>query len=349
MRCRWRSSISRACTPLLVLVGIVISVLAVTAGASGASDNGSWSVDPGGRSGPGARNFFNYTLKPEQAFQDTVTVANLSDAPLTLDLYPTDAYNTSLDAGFALLAADEEPTDAGSWIQLATQQITLKAGTQAEVPFQITIPRGAEPGDHAAGIVAQNTETESEINAEGVGIEVRRRVAARVYVRVDGPLQPQLQVTQVEVEHHSAIFPPLTGGGEAVIAYEIRNTGNTRLAPTAELVVKGFLGRTIIRFEPRELNELLPGSSLIITERFENLPPLDRLTAQVSITGSDAQGGDPVVAKGSRGFWVVSWAVFAALLLVGPLFMGWRRVRRRPEGQPGDDGSPGSRRELVEV
>ena len=140
---------------------------------------------------------------------------------------------------------------------------------------------------------------------------------------------------------------PFQAGGSAVIAFEVRNTGNTRLQPTAELAVKGFLGRSIMRFAERELNELLPGSAVVVTERFKNLPPLERLTAQVTVTGMDSQGGDPVVAKGSHAAWVVSWPFVAALLLAALLFWGWRRFRRR-SGSPNPSEPPRpAERELV--
>lgn len=341
----------RPCRQLAAAISL--SLLLTAVGMAGwanpvaASDNGSWSVDPGGRSGPGARSFFVYTLKAGQAFQDTVTIANISDEPLTLDLYPTDAYNTSLDGGFALLAEDEAPVDTGSWIRLATDQITLEPGTQAEVPFEITIPDDAEPGDHAGGIVAQNVESEAQVGDDGVGVEVRRRVAARVYVRVDGPLRAGLQVTQIAADYDAPGLRPFQAGGSAVVAFEVKNTGNTRLLPTAELAVKGFFGRSIMRFADRELNELLPGSAVVVTERFDNLPPLERLTAEVTVTGLDSQGGEPVVAKGSHAVWVVSWPFVAALLLAALLLWGWRRFHRRSQS-PGPAGPPKSaERELV--
>lgn len=329
-------------------VWILAALLAVgsfagSTGLAAASDNGSWSVAPGGQEGPGARNFFVYTLKSGQSFQDTVTVANLTDEPLTVDLYPTDAYNTSLDGGFALLAVDEMPVDTGSWIRLATDQLTLAPRTQAEVPFEISIPRDAEPGDHAGGIVAQNVETETEIDGDGVGVEVRRRVAARVYVRVDGPLQPGLQVTRIATEHEA---PGVGGGGSATVAYEVKNTGNTRLVPTTSLAVKGLFGRSIMSFDERRLNELLPGSAVVVTERFEGLPPLEPLTASVKVVGADLQGADPIVARGSHNFWVVSRSFLLMLGLALGLFFAWWRVRHRAAQPPAEPPRP-AERELV--
>lgn len=331
-----------------IVVALVLLVLA--APPAGAAENGDWSVDPGGGDGPGARSHFAYTLKADQVFRDTVTVANVSDVPLTLDLYATDAYNTPLDAGFALLEDTDEPVGVGTWIDLATDQITLEPRTQAEIPFRISIPLDASPGDHAGAIVAQNVETEAEIDAEGVGIEVRRRVGARVYVRVDGPLQPDLQVTRVEVDHTTSLLPPLIGKGEAVIGYEIKNTGNTRIVPTVSVEVEGFLGGTKIAFDERELKELLPGSTVVVSEGFEGLPGLNRLTAKVNVSGQ-GPGGEGVDATGSSTFWVVSPLSLAAVALMPVLFLLWRRERRRPDEPVPERPAPppAPQRELVGV
>lgn len=332
-------------------LAVVVFVVLVCATPAGAADNGLWAVDPGGGDGPGARSNFTYTLKPEQVFRDKVTVANLSDEPLTLDLYATDAYNTSLDGGFALLEADEDPVDVGAWIELATDQLTLEPRTQADVPFRISIPLDARPGDHAGAIVAQNIEAEGEVESGDIGIDIQRRVGTRVYVRVDGPLRPDLEVTQVAVERSSALLPPFTGRGDATIAYEIKNNGNTRVTPTAAARVNGIFGETVIDFDDRVLNELLPGSRLIVIEQFTGVPPLNRLSAEVTVTGEDPGAEEPVVAKGSQTFWVVSWFVLVLLALVPVLFLLWRRERRRRSmGAQFPPPSPPSRdRELVGV
>ena len=61
-----------------------------------------WSVGPAGENGLAERTFFVYTLAPGARLVDTVAVSNLDDEPLTLAIYPADAYNTSGDGGFAL-------------------------------------------------------------------------------------------------------------------------------------------------------------------------------------------------------------------------------------------------------
>src|SRR5699024_7766773 len=54
---------------------------------------------------------------------------------------------------FDLLPSDVEPTDTGAWIDIE-EEVALAAGESAVVPFTITVPEDALPGDHPGGIVA---------------------------------------------------------------------------------------------------------------------------------------------------------------------------------------------------
>jgi hypothetical protein len=327
----------------MALCAVAVSLLFVTAPASAAGEH-IWDVKPGGGGLPGARSSFVYTLKPGQIFQDTVSISNASDEPITFDVYATDAFNTPLDAGFALLQEDETPKDSGAWITLATDRLTVQPHTRADVPFQIAIPIGARPGDHAAGIVAADTEVAGATDAP-VGVRLRRRVAARVYTRVAGPLTPSLTVRRIEFSHRSALLPPFTGRGDASITYELKNTGNVRLQPTATVTVTGLFGRRILALPPRAFRELLPGSSVVFTESFEGLPAIDHLTAGVRVRARNLPGPD-VTASGSRGIWAVSWLAVALLVLLVADVIVLRRLRRSgpPPVEP-----PRPAKELVSV
>lgn len=63
----------------------------------------------------------------------------------------------------------------------------MPAGKRADIPFEFKVPANATPGDHIGGLVASVRQTEE--SADGQRPEVERRVAARVYLRVTGPVQ----------------------------------------------------------------------------------------------------------------------------------------------------------------
>jgi hypothetical protein len=309
-----------------------------------------WAVQPGGPDGPGPRPNFAYSLAPGAQIEDVVSISNLSDRTMTFLFYPKDAYNTPQDAAFALQSDEEEAADVGTWVKfldeergeydLEVLEYTLEARTRVDVPFQLSVPADAEPGDHAGGIIAASTEPVEYIDQDGVAIAIRQRIGSRIYVRVDGPTRAGLEVTNLAVDSQMPLIPWLTGRGDMTITYEVENTGNLRLDSVATLKVTGIFGRTVRSFPVQELPELLPGSSVVITQSFSGLAPAELLNAQVVIESVDGQ----VTTSRSQRTLVWSWAV--VVLLLGALaYAGYRFWRRRRQQRalagPGVDGPQG--------
>lgn len=286
-----------------------------------------FAVQPSSPDGPGGRDYFVYTLSPGQTFGDTVAVSNFSDQPVTFLLYPTDAFNTEGEAAFALLREEEEPTDVGTWIELAADQYTIEPQSTANIPFSITVPPDASPGDHAGAIVAQPVPTPGQ-PTEGFSFEVRQRIGARVYARVDGPIDPSLRIDQLSFDYERPVNP-LTGG-DALVSYQVSNTGNVRLSSTSVLKITGPFGITVKELPARELPELLPGSDVIVTETINDLPQLGRLTAEVEVTArvEDEQ------TKASTSVWAIPWLLLLALVLIAGLVVAWLRRRRSASTPP---------------
>ncbi len=323
-----RNNVVWRCVAAVVMA---IGGLAVIGAApAAANNNGSWSVQPTGSNGVTPRDWFEYRLRPGQKITDLVSVSNLTDQDMTFALYPADAYNTPLDGAFALNLQKDPSHDEGTWIHLGYNAYTVPAHTRADFPFEIDVPADAAPGDHAAGIVAEDT-TPLPPSQQGQGVNVQRRVGTRVYIRVEGPLQPQLSVTQVGEKHTQALLPPFTGRGHAAIAYQITNTGNTRIdGAKATLRIKDFMGRTLKTFPSVDLPELLPKGSVVFSNDLSSLPIIDRLNAEVTVT---APG---IKTVRSKSFWVIPWVYVAIVVAILLAIWLWRR-RRRKQDEPVDE------------
>lgn len=297
-----------------------------------------FAVQPSGPDGPGTRDWFNYTLDPGEVFGDTVAVSNLSDRPVRFRIYATDAQSIPDTGGFAARKDDEEPTDVGTWIELAANEYTVEPGRRIDVPFSVSVPDDAEPGDHAGAILAVDADDAIDGSDDGVSFDVIQRIGARVYVRVNGEIAPALRIDELDVDRN---------GDDATITWEVSNTGNVRLTPTAEVVVTGFLGRTIRTLPAATLPELLPGANFVGGTAVSDLPSFERLTAHLTVR---AQG---VVTERSTTFGSYPWLLIA-LVLLALLGLAWylrrrRRGRARRAGRHIPTGRPPSTRvpELV--
>jgi hypothetical protein len=322
-------SIRKRAITLFAVLGIALSsVIALSSPAAHAAGNGQFSIAPTGAGGQIPRDWFEYTMRPGQVLRDMVTVSNLTPNPLHFAIYPADAYDTPLDGSFALLKKDEPSRDAGTWARFGENDITIPGKQRADIPFEISVPLNASPGDHALGLVAQDLDYKQEQLAQGKGVQVQQRVGSRVYIRVLGALQPSLQVTKLAIKHNDPLLPPFTGGGKGVVAYQITNTGNVRLSGTALLKVKGLFGRTIKTFKPRNIPELLPKSSVVFTEQWKGLPIIDRLTADVTVTTPGS------VHHFTKNSWKIPWLEVLIVLLIILFFFGRRRYKRWKDNRP---------------
>lgn len=314
--------LGRVASALFVGLVVAIGALVAAPAAKGAGTDG-WAVEPSGPSGPGKRAFFVYDMKAGQSLQDTVAVVNSSNQALTFKVYARDAVSTDQAGAVAFQQESEAPSDAGGWISLPIEQYTLPPGTRADISFTIAVPEGASPGDHIAGIVGALVNAEQP--APGASsVEIEQRIAARVYVRVEGPVTPALQIDDLRLTYDHGLFAT-PGSGAATVSYVVRNTGDVRLSPDVVVTLHDPLGRTVARSPAARVGEVLPGGSTDGAFTFDDVPATGRLTAEVT---ASTVGLNPTSATRSASQWAIPWLVVAPLVVLLVALGAWV-VRRR--------------------
>ncbi|MET9729552.1 DUF916 domain-containing protein [Streptomyces sp. NPDC006458] len=325
-----------------VLAACVLAVLPATTasatapdavpGEAGRAGDGrvTFGVQPSAARKPDARPNFSYGATPGARVQDHIAVINYSKRPVTLRVYAQDAFTTA-DGGFDLFAARHEPTDVGSWIDLRTNRVKVPARGRVIVPFTMTVPAKATPGDHTGGIVASLSAPGKD--AKGNDVALDQRVGARIYLRVAGELSPRLSVENLRTEYHGSANP--FGTGEATVTYTVRNTGNVRLAARQKVEVRDGLGGTATVARMPALPELLPGDSVTYRTTATGVLPAFRDRATVTVDPQPVRGDIkhrilPRVTR-TEAFTAVPWALLGLLLALALLTAALliRRSRRR--------------------
>lgn len=278
----------------LAALAAALALLALDAPAARAAD-APWSAAPapGGGTRPtgDGRPYFYLEGAPGSVLEDKVALTNPTGRPLTLRLRGAAAENTA--TGAVTVRPDADP-----WIALAAAEVSVPPRTRADVPFSVTVPAGAQPGDHPAALVAS-----------GGGREAR--VGLRV--RVGGPTLAALTVEDVHVDE-----------GRSLIRYALVNRGNTTLAPSLAVRADGIVGHPLRRPARPLALELLPGRRVELTEPWPHPPALDRVEVRLTVT---AAGGARGEASASAVF--VPWAPVAGLACVLAGGAAWWGIRRR--------------------
>ena len=274
--------------PLLSLPLVLLLSLPLLLAAAPADSGGGWAAAPSG----GGRPSFYCEGVPGAVLQDTVAVVNRGAGPLTVRLRAVGAGLRVAFAGPAVLA--------------------VPARTRAEVPFTVTLPANARPGDVAGGIVVRD--------AAG------RETVVPLLVRVGGPRLAALTVERVAVH------------GDR-ITYELVNRGTTVLVPRLAVHADGVLGAVLDR-APRTLPvRLPPGRRLVLDEPWPNRPALDAVTVRLTVT---AQGAAPATGRASARFvpWAATAGTAAGALSAAAVVAVRRRGRRPAAARAESRGAP---------
>ncbi|MDR0591669.1 MAG: DUF916 domain-containing protein [Bifidobacteriaceae bacterium] len=289
-----------------------------------------WAVTPADADGPDGRHWIELEADPGQTVTEHLAVKNLSDIAVEFGLVAADGYFTA-GGRYAMLNHPEDSVDAGTWIELP-ESVSVPANQTALVPFTITVPENAEPGDHAGGVAASIISKGS--GEDGANLGVVSRVGFRVMTRVSGELRPSLAVENLDAAYDT-VWHPFRPGRMAV-EFDLVNTGNSRLTVTG--AVRSGDGQTAFPAESEAIIELLPGSRRHIGLVVTDVWPLFRSSVTVvarpvvpEVLEGSAPTLEPIQVR--MGAWAWPWpqlAVLAGLALIATgLMAGRRRSRRR--------------------
>lgn len=323
----------RLLTGLAVLAGALTlagpAVAATPAAPSGDQDV-TWTVRTASNDLGADRTSFTYTLDPGRSVTDGLVVANRGRTAVELSVYAADGYTTQTGQ-LDLVVAGATSVGVGAWAKPRVEHVTVAPGKTADVPFTLTVPQTATPGDYVGGVVT-SLRQEGE-GGDGDAITVDRRLGVRLTLHVGGTVSPALAVEGVHVDHSTTADP--LGRGGTTVRYTLHNTGNTVLSARQGVALAGPFGVLRSTVTPSgDVPDLLPGESWKVTVPVPDVVASGHLTATVTATPllTDASGStsalDPVEAHGST--WALPWVLVGLLVVVVVLVvLAVRTLRRR--------------------
>ena len=314
----------------IALLVALTSLLLAPPGRAGAADTAgsdvTWTVRTASNSFGAERSSYSYSVAPGGTVSDGLVVTNRGDSALDLGVYAADGYTT--EAGdLDLVVAGADSVGIGAWVTADRSAVTIEPGSSATIPFTLTVPTNATPGDYQGGIVTSLTTPDA---AEGINVD--RRLGVRIALRVGGDLSPSVAVEGTHVSWDGSLNP--FGTGTATLTYTVRNTGNTVLSARQVASVAGPFGW--LRKDAGEIAQtpdLLPGESWPVSVQVSGVAALVWLTSRVEATPIvvDASGTTtplaPVVAGAHT--WGLPWTPLVVLALVVTVLVLGPRLRRR--------------------
>lgn len=300
--------------PILALAGAVI------AASPAAAEDFGLSAAPAANGGvDGSRSRYSYQVDPGQSLNDEFFVKNTGSSPQAVSVYATDAFNTAA-GDFSLLDTGVAPVGAGSWVSFGGTEtsFTLQPNEARVIPFTVSVPADAPPGDHAGGMVVSAVTESGQVRLD-------RRVATRMYLRVSGELQPLLNVSEVSSTYSPSLNP---FDGTLDVTFTLSNTGNVALGAKSVVSVSTIFGIPVRPDEKVEIPELLPGTSRSVSLSLTGVGQWVYLGSTIKLAGTVADdaaqpGVLPNLNRDSTA-WTVPWALIALLVLGVSLWWSMR-------------------------
>ncbi|THJ67136.1 hypothetical protein E8P82_06785 [Arthrobacter echini] len=313
---------------LIVIMGLLVVLLGPTvpAVATETSDEAvTWSLRPAGENGSDGRSWVELELDPGASVTEYAQVQNFSDREVEFSLQSADGYFT--DTGrFNMLDAGTPSTDAGLWIDI-TDSVVVPAGGEVTVPFTVTVPADASPGDHPAGVSASIFSSGTTDGGAAVGIE--SRVGFRVMTRVSGDFVPDL--TAKVAARYSMSWNPFRPG-TVNVDYALQNAGNIRLGISPEIIVEMVFGAGLTSVSAPKIAEIAPGEVSRASVEVNNIWPLAVLHVSIRAEGRpvlDAESTDPVQVQETVSVVAVPWPQLITLIIAAGIIVMFIVTRRR--------------------
>ncbi|MGW7674447.1 COG1470 family protein [Streptomyces sp. NPDC054775] len=209
-----------------------------------------------------ARQYVIDTLHPGMTIRRRVEVANTSNQPANVVMYPGAA---KIRHGSFIGAFGRRRSELTSWISLDRHRLKVPAHSIARTSVTIRVPRDAAPGERYGVIWAQMS------GGHGPGVTLVNRAGIRMYLSVDGDNPPatKFRVDTMTAERDQA--------GRAIVKAQVHNTGGRALDLSGTLNLTKVRGSISAGPYAVQLGTTLaPGQSepvtVVVTDQVANGP-----------------------------------------------------------------------------
>jgi len=293
--------------------------------------------------------WFIFNVDKGQTKEDEVQLINNSTETVSVKVYPVDAVTTS-DGAFAPLEESAPREGVGAWIVVSQDIVDIPPQTKLNVPFTITIPNDADVGDHAGALILENIKRD-KTQVGGAGVEIVTRLGVRVFETVPGAIVKDLKiagfdwdVTEPQSPKSNSFVDKLSFYAQKTIGLDrqlnflisMRNDGNVRLEPKAEIEIKNLWGKRVgIKDETKSgdillnfpLGMILPQKSTKIPIIWQkNAPIIDKLSVHLKITYDETKPAEEKTIT----ILIIPYTLLAVLgviiFLIVLLYYLWRLV-----------------------
>jgi hypothetical protein len=153
-----------------------------------------------------------------------------------------------------------------SWVNVI-DKIEIKRGERLEIPFTVTVPKGADPGGHFAAIFLSTAPPAKR----GEEVTIGAKVGMLMLLRVSGNIKESGGILSFSLKEGNKVYNSLP----ATFVYRFGNNGNDRVNPTGSVSIKNTIGMTTQELDANSAKgNILPNSVRRFEVKWGNSTPL---------------------------------------------------------------------------
>lgn len=300
--------------------------------------------------------YYVLRLNPGATITQQIVVSNPNHHAVIADVASVDA-STSDATGAVYGTPDSTPVGTGSWISFVTNQLQLAPGERRSLPFTVTVPRNAKPGQYLAAVSVAvplaKTAASTPPDRRQAGFEVKLQPQRVIAVEVDvpGPRAPHLVVRGVK---------PVVQGTTLRLQFDVANTGNAfakghgtvTVADTKtrqDFKIGTFISHTAIKYAIAWTTDVVPGLHAVTMRLQDQTGRIATWTGTVDVSGSlgkqlqhDLTSAKQLSHKSGTSFAWIAWLVIA-ICIAAAIHLRRRRavLRRAPRHEPSSTPTTG--------
>ncbi len=157
--------------------------------------------------------------EPGTTISATIFIQNVSPSPISVEIGAQSLIPNDPDID----QQKRKDADASTWLINKGEKFLLDVGEQQSVDVQFLVPENAGPGGHYA-MVTFTTSSIQQLSASGS--IVTPSLTSLALITVAGDIQEEASIEKLNT-------PPVLFGEDQTLSFNIANTGNVHILPTA--------------------------------------------------------------------------------------------------------------------
>ena len=274
----------------------------------------------------------NLTVNPGQSQTVEVSVQNVTQSDVTLQVIVNDFTASSDESGTPALLLDPgqyAPSHSLKRFIGPIANITVAAGQAKTVPVVITVPKNAAGGGYYGAVRFAPVSASSS----GSNVTLAASVGSLILVRVPGDFKEDLRLVGFNAASGASGSPSVifTGSKGLVASIRFQNEGDVQEQPFGKILLEQG-NKQIASFEVNDTTprgNVLPASIRKFTVNLTKVGAFGKYT----LVGNFGYGTNGQLISGKTTFYVIPiWAIIAVVLVIAIIaffIFGFPRLMRR--------------------